>query len=151
VVVGDVAQPALALLVALGKKILARAYLQGTRAETQECAPPPVLYRNVAHDLVDQPSAEPVRSLKGRVEALPLADGDWPDHERMQPCATGRLDNHPKLISQQGRSASVLLHQGRSGSDIRTLSGSGPDGYPHAPRPRLSENPGFGIRNERNV
>jgi hypothetical protein len=26
-----------------------------------------------------------------------------------------------------------------------------PDGYPNAPRPRLSENSGFGVRNERNV
>jgi len=52
-VVGDVAQPAVALLVAPGKEILARAYVQGSRAETQECAPPLVLYRNAAHDLAE--------------------------------------------------------------------------------------------------
>ena len=131
-VVGNVAQPAVALFIAPGKEILARPYVQSSRAETQECTPPPVLHRNVAHDFADQPSAKPVRSLKGRVEALPLADGDWPDHERMQPCGTGRLDIHPKLISQQGRSAPVLLHQGRSGSDLRTLPGPCPKARPAA-------------------
>ena len=112
-VVGDVAQPLIALGIAPRHQLLTTAHAQRSEPETNKRTPLAVFFSDVAHHLADEASAEPMLTLKRLVEANSLS---WKDRSNQQ-----RWRRHPRVCSGAGRVSGVPPRQFRPATHTLTL------------------------------
>jgi len=94
-IVGDVAQPAIALRIAPRHQHLTTAHAQRSGPEPDERAPLAVFFSDVAHHLADEATTEPVLTFERLVEAGALFWKDRPNRQRWR--------RHLRVCSRAGR------------------------------------------------
>ena len=108
-VVRQVTQPAVALLITPGEELLSWPHAERGGSEADERDPVAVLLGDLAHDLADEPGAEPVLCGEGLVEAGALVGQDRADAERARrhppSCSRGSRRSVSTLVSAQVRAS----------------------------------------------